>query len=148
MYVRQQPQQWWSKAWMSCGKLTFLNPNQIPVITVDRPLSALAKMFQWKWPASHGEHAFVVILGGLHIDMALWSVLGVLLDGSCWTTTLIDAEVVLFGFADSFLKATYLTRTRFEGNANKKRNFWHYNYFSFWAGHKKDWCVQCLQLSQ
>ena len=80
-------------------------------------------MFQWKWPASHGEQAFVVMLGGLHIEMAQWSVLGDLLDGSCWTTALSEAEVALFGLADSFLKATHLTRTRLEGNANNKRNF-------------------------
>lgn len=61
--------------------ITFLNPNQIPVITVDHPLFALAKMVPWKWAASHGEQAYVVMLGGLHIRMALWSVLGDLLDG-------------------------------------------------------------------
>ena len=49
--------------------ITFLNPNQIPVITVDQPLFALAKMVQRKWPASHGEQAYVVMLGGLHIEM-------------------------------------------------------------------------------
>ena len=103
--------------------IIFLNPNQIPVITVDQPLFALAKMFQWKWPASHGEQAYVVVLGGLHIEMALWSVLGDLLDGSGWTTALSETEVALFSVADFFLKAMYLTRTRWEGNSNKKCNF-------------------------
>ena len=103
--------------------ITFLNPNQIPVITVDQPLFALAKMVQWKWPTSHGEQAYVVMLGGLHIEMALWSVLGDLLDGSGWTTALSEAEVASSGVADSFLKVTHLTRTRYEGNANNKRNF-------------------------
>jgi len=28
--------------------ITFLNPDQIPVITVDQPLFALAKIAQWK----------------------------------------------------------------------------------------------------
>ena len=69
-------------------------------------------MVQWKWPASHGEQAYVVMLGGLHIKMALRSVLGDLLDGSGWTTTLSEAEVASFGVVDSFLKATHLTRTR------------------------------------
>ena len=50
-------------------------------------------MVPWKWPASHGEQAYIVMLGGLHIEMALWSVLGDLLDGSGWTTALIEAEV-------------------------------------------------------
>lgn len=44
-----------------------LNPGQVPVITVDEPLFAIAK---WNWPESYGEHKFVVLLGGLHIEMA------------------------------------------------------------------------------
>ena len=32
----------------------FLNPGQIPVTAVDAPLYALAKLVQWKWPATHG----------------------------------------------------------------------------------------------
>ena len=60
---------------------TFLNPGQVPVITVDQPLFALGKMVQWKWPTSHGEQAFVAMIGGLHVEMALWSAVGDLLDG-------------------------------------------------------------------
>ena len=92
--------------------VTFLNPGQVPIITVDQPLFALAKMVQWKWPDSHGEQAYVVILGGLHIEMALWSVLGDFLDGSGWTVALTEADVASSGVADSFLKASHLTRTR------------------------------------
>lgn len=92
--------------------ITFLNPNQVPVITVDQPLFALAKLVQWKWPVSHGEQGYVVMLCGLHIEMALWSTLGDLLDKSGWTTALGEAEVASSGVADSFLKATHLTRTR------------------------------------
>ena len=39
--------------------VTFLNPGQVPIITVDQPLFALAKMVQWKWPVSHGEQAYI-----------------------------------------------------------------------------------------
>jgi hypothetical protein len=52
------------------------------------------------------------MLGGLHIEMALWSVLGDLLDGSGWTVALTEADVASSGVADSFLKASHLTRTR------------------------------------
>ena len=93
--------------------VTFLNPGQVPIITVDQPLFALAKMVQWKWPDSHGEQAYVVMLGGLHIEMALWSVLGDLLDGSGWTVALTEADVASSGVADSFLNASHLTRTRY-----------------------------------
>ena len=45
--------------------ITFVNPNQVPVITVDQLLFALAKMVLWIRPASHEEQAYVVMLGGL-----------------------------------------------------------------------------------
>ena len=51
--------------------IQFFNPGQIPVITFDQPLFALAKFVQWKWPNTHGERLQVVMLGGLHIEMAL-----------------------------------------------------------------------------
>ncbi|XP_061894509.1 uncharacterized protein LOC133644183 [Entelurus aequoreus] len=52
------------------------------------------------------------MLGGLHTEMALWNTLGDLLEGSGWTTALIEAEVASSGMAESFLKAAHLTRTR------------------------------------
>ena len=88
--------------------VTFLNPDQIPIIAVDRPLFALSKMVQWKWPSSHGEQAYIVMLGELQVEMALWNVLGDLLDGSRWIAALSEAEVGLSGVADSFLKAAHL----------------------------------------
>ena len=93
--------------------VTFLNPDQIPIIAVDQPLFVLSKMFQWKWPSSHGEQAYIVMQGGLHVEMALWNVLGDLLDGSRWITALSEAEAGSSGVADSFLKAAHLTRTRY-----------------------------------
>ena len=45
--------------------IEYLNPGQIPVTTFDQPLFALAKLVQWKWPATHGESVHVVMLGGL-----------------------------------------------------------------------------------
>ena len=93
--------------------VTFLNPDQIPIIAVDRPLFALSKMVQWKWPSSHGEQAYIVMLGELQVEMALWNVLGDLLDGSRWIAPLSEEEVGLSGVADSFLKAAHSTRTRY-----------------------------------
>ena len=92
--------------------IKFLNPIQIPVVALDQPLFALAKMVQWKWPETHGEDKYVVMFGGLHLEMALWSTLGDLLGSSGWTTALIEAEVASPGVADSFLRASHLTRTR------------------------------------
>ena len=31
-----------------------VNPGQIPVLTVDQPLYAIAKRHQWKWPDEYG----------------------------------------------------------------------------------------------
>ena len=47
-----------------------LNPSQIPVITLDQPLHSIAKRIQWNWPEKYGENHFVIIPGGLHIEMA------------------------------------------------------------------------------
>ena len=53
-----------------------LNPEQIPVITFDQPLYALAKQIQWTWPDEYGEDKYVVMFGGLHIEMAVLKTLG------------------------------------------------------------------------
>ena len=92
--------------------IQFLNPGQIPITTFDQPLFALAKFVQWKWPDTHGEKVHVIMLGGLHTEMALWNTLGDVLEGSGWTASLTQADVASSGTADSYLKATNLTRTR------------------------------------
>ena len=89
-----------------------LNPGQIPVTAFYQPLFAIAKFFQWSWPWVHGESKHVVMFGGLHIEMALWSVCGDLLEDSGWTATLAEAGIASSGTAESFLKVTHLTRTR------------------------------------
>ena len=86
----------------------FLSPGQIPITTFDQPLFAIAKFVQWKWPNTHGEKMQVVILGGLHTEMALRNTVGDLLDGSGWTTALAEAGVASADTADSFLKVTHL----------------------------------------
>ena len=48
-----------------------VNPGQIPVMAFDQPLFALAKFVQWCWPDTHGEECYIVMFGGLHIEMAL-----------------------------------------------------------------------------
>lgn len=74
----------------------------------------VSKMVQWKWPASHGEYGYAVVLGRLSIEMALRSVLGDLLGGFGWTAALTEAKVASSGEADSFLKTVHLTRTRYD----------------------------------
>ena len=78
----------------------------------DQPLFALSSFVQWHYPETPGEKYFVVMFGGLHIEMALWHSVGEFLDGSGWTNALSDAGVATSGTADSFLKASHLTKTR------------------------------------
>ena len=79
----------------------LLNPGQIPVITFDQPLFALAKLVQWHFSATHGEGQYVAMLGGLNTEIALWKALGDLLEGSGGTSALSEAEVTSAGTAQS-----------------------------------------------
>ncbi|KAK3720972.1 hypothetical protein QZH41_006543 [Actinostola sp. cb2023] len=89
-----------------------VNLDQIPVIAFDQPLFALAKQIQWSLASTHGENHFVVMFGGLHIEMTAFKVLGKWLDGSGWTEVLSTANVATQGVVDSFITASHLTRTR------------------------------------
>ena len=67
---------------------------------------------QWKWPNVFGGSKFLVVFGGLHIEMALWNTIGDFLEGSGWTAALTEAGVATAGKAESCLKASHLTRPR------------------------------------
>ncbi len=67
---------------------------------------------QWKWPLAYGESKFVIMFGGLHIELAALKSLENLLQSSGWTAALVAAGVATSGTADSFLKAGHITRTR------------------------------------
>ena len=54
--------------------IQHLNPGQTPVLSADQPLFALAKQIQWTWPDTLGENHIVMMLGGLHIGMAVLKV--------------------------------------------------------------------------
>ena len=53
-----------------------VNPSQTPVLAADQPLFALAKQIQWALGDAYSEDQFVVMLGGLHIEMAAFKALG------------------------------------------------------------------------
>lgn len=91
--------------------VAFLNPGQTPVIAADQPLFALAKQIQWQWP-EYGEDKFVIMFGGLHIEMAALRSLGTMLEGSGWTSAISEAGVASSGTAESFLAASSVTSTR------------------------------------
>ncbi len=92
--------------------VAFLNPGQVTVIAADQPIYAVAKQIQWHWPEHYGEDKFVIMCGGLHIEMAALRSIGTLLQDSGWTGALVEAGVASSGTAESFLSASSVTRTR------------------------------------
>ena len=52
------------------GAVSNVNGNQIPVIAMDQPLYAKAKLIQWTWPEKYGGSKFVFLFGSLHIEQA------------------------------------------------------------------------------
>ena len=53
-----------------------------------------------------------VILGGLHIEMALYQMLGDWLEGSGWSSALVEANVTTPGRAQSMMGGGHVTRSR------------------------------------
>ena len=94
------------------ASVNYLNPGQVPVIAMDQPLYAVAKQIQWNWNARYGEQKFVIMFGGLHVEMAFLKAIGGWLEDSGWTAALVDANVASAGTAESFIKATAVTRSR------------------------------------
>ena len=90
----------------------FLNHGQIPVCSTDLPIYVLGKQYQWAHPEKYGENKFVWLLGGLHSEMAAWSMLGRLLTDSGWTGIISEADIATGGTSESLLKTTSLMKTR------------------------------------
>ena len=53
-----------------------LNPSQATVLTVDRPRYTIEKKIQWSFPNMYDEQNFIIMMGGLHIEMTFVLVLG------------------------------------------------------------------------
>ncbi len=56
--------------------LLKVNPSQIPVITADQPVYAIAKQVQWRYLNSYGEDKVFIMMGALHIEMCFLSAIG------------------------------------------------------------------------
>ena len=77
--------------------IAFLNPGHTPVIGADQPLYAIAKQLQWQFPTILGEHMYVVMMGGLHIEDKGQLMLGKFIRGSGWEWAMTTAEVFTAG---------------------------------------------------
>ena len=93
--------------------VTHLNPGQIPGLVADQPLFLIAKKIQWNYPQIFGEEQFVVFLGGMHVEMTAFRLLGNWLDSSGWTTAIINSGVAAGGTADSLLAVSHLGKTKY-----------------------------------
>ena len=56
-------------------QITFqVNPEQIPVLTVEQSLYVIAKIIQWPWLDVYGEKYYVILMGCLYIEIAILKV--------------------------------------------------------------------------
>lgn len=93
--------------------IAYINPGQTPIIGMDQPLYALAKQIQWERADIYGESSYVVMMGGLHIEMASLKMVGHWLNNSGWDSALVQADITTRGRADAILKAAHITRSRY-----------------------------------
>ena len=63
---------------------TYLHPGHL----------CQSKVHSMIWPATYGENVFLIMFGGLHLEMGMWNMLGNYLACSGWTTALADAHLV------------------------------------------------------
>jgi hypothetical protein len=79
---------------------------------MDQLLNAIAKAIQLHWPVSYGETMFVIMMGDFHVEQAALRTIVDWLRGSGWVAAITAAVVASSGVAESFLKASHVTRTR------------------------------------
>ena len=75
---------------------SFSTLGQVPVMTVDQPLYALAKEIQCSKPDVLGEDKFLVMMVDLHIDMTFMKYLGISWFFLCWVNYLPILKKVLY----------------------------------------------------
>ena len=131
-----------------------VNPGQTPVLTVDQPLYAIAKKIQWKWPDQYGENKFVVLMGGLHIEMAVLKVLGDWLNKSGWTYLISAANVTTEARAEHLLQGSNVSRCQWVHQVTAAAL--HTLMYSSYGEYKdctpephlcfQDWCVQMVSI--
>ena len=90
----------------------FLNLGQTTVVAFDQPLFAIAKQIQWQWPDLYGEKRLIVMFGGIHTEMVALKAIGKWLEDSGWTSSSVIADIASSGTADSFPKASHISKTK------------------------------------
>ena len=93
--------------------VAYVNHNQTPVITMDYPLFIIVKQIQWEKADLYGEEKYVVMMGGLHLEMASLKMVGHRLDKSGWDSALVQANIITRRRADGILKTAHITRSHY-----------------------------------
>ena len=73
-----------------------LDERQTPVNAMDQLLYALAKESQWSSSTPYTEENYVVVLGGLHIEMCVLKLLGDWLEKCGWDSALVKVTLRKF----------------------------------------------------
>jgi len=89
--------------------LNFLIQGQVPVLTCDQPLYAIAKKILWNFPTVYCEKNLVVMFGGFYTELAALKPLGSWIEDSGCTSVLVQASVATPGTAVSFLNASHVS---------------------------------------
>ena len=76
---------------------------------MDQPLFTIAKQIQWEKADLYGDEKYVVMMGGLHVEMASLKMVGYWLDKSGWDSALVQADITSRGRGDVILKAAHIT---------------------------------------
>ena len=77
-----------------------MNPSQILITFCDQPRHAISKQLQWQHE-EFDESKVIVMMGGLHIEMAIQSMVGYILKDSGWTEMLAESNLTTEGRADA-----------------------------------------------
>ena len=89
-----------------------MNPGETSIVIADQPLFEMPKQIHWKWPNFYGKDKFIVMFGGLHIEMTCYKTLGDILRDRGWTCCLTKANIATPRTADSFYVCSNVLRTR------------------------------------
>ena len=82
--------------------VSHLNPAQVPVIAADKPIYATAKQIHRHWPERYGEDKFIIMFGGLHIEMAAFKSICTLLQDSGLNGALVESGIHPLGLQHPF----------------------------------------------
>ena len=78
-----------------------------------QPLYKIAKELQWLHPEKYGQSKLIVMMGALHIEMAIDSVFGDVLQCSGWSQALSQSSIFTSGRADALEKGSNVNRSRY-----------------------------------